>query len=358
MKLSDFSYDVFSQFGEDGIVEHIFSVIGTKTKQCVEFGAGDGQSCSSTMDLWRNQNWKALLVESDPVKFEQLQAAAKGFDTVCRREIVTPTGDKSISELLNSEGFDTPDYMSIDIDGEDYHVFKSLTCKPRVIGIEFNPTIPPHIDMYQTSDGDAFGASVLSLVNLGEVLDYEFVGATYCNAFFVRKVEAKPFRAYEKDLTKLFSYEDYMYVVTDFAGRATMVGQPLPWGLREPYVKLVESSHSVFPPTDGLGEVIRGFESVYGPSLIVNGTKAVSVDGVGIEALDNMVSNRSHMWVNGKFTGRKDQLVVSDRPDLVCFDVSTSSKASIKALGNAAHQLGYGFCQVGNVLAIIKEFYV
>ena len=71
--LYEFAANNYSQFGEDGIIQEIFKVIGTKSKLTVEFGAWDGFLYSNTAALWaRDTSWKAVLIEGDPERYEDL----------------------------------------------------------------------------------------------------------------------------------------------------------------------------------------------------------------------------------------------------------------------------------------------
>ena len=328
MKLSDFKSDVFSQFGEDGVVDYIFSKIGTGSKVCVEFGAGDGVSCSSTIDLWRNKGWNALLVEPDHARFEELEGNAAPFNAVCRRGFVSPHGPDSIDEILTAEGFGEVDYMSIDVDGDDYAIMAALVRRPRVIGVEFNPTIPPHLDCRQTRLGNTFGASLLSFIRLGESMGYSFVGATYCNAFFVVASESASFSDLEKDPTALFIPGEYTYAVSDFAGRIVLVGQIPPWGARESYVLPIEVSAYATQPTDNPRQIRRGFESLWGPSLLIS--------------------------PNGLSEDRFNE-ILSGRPRLVCVDLSTSNPDAVGWIAETAVDQGYEALQVGGVLGLVRK---
>lgn len=80
------------------------------------------------------------------------------------------------------------DLLSIDIDGNDYHVWKALTgYQPRVVCIEFNPTIPTEVDFVQLANPAVTqGSSLRALVALGKELGYELVAVLQYNAFFVR----------------------------------------------------------------------------------------------------------------------------------------------------------------------------
>jgi hypothetical protein len=74
MSLSDFKYNVYSQNGEDGIIEEIFNWLPKDKLDhwCVEFGAWDGIHLSNTCNLVRHSNYKAVLIEADKKRYKQL----------------------------------------------------------------------------------------------------------------------------------------------------------------------------------------------------------------------------------------------------------------------------------------------
>lgn len=280
MKLTDYASNTYSQFGEDGCIAHIFEKIEPHHKPiAVEFGAGDGIDCSNTARLWRENGWFAYLIEPEPARFELLEGNAGPFDTRTRRGFVTPAGTDSISEMLGWDGIDYVDFMSIDVDGDDYFILEALTIRPTVICIEFNPTIPPHIEARQERPGGTLGASLLSLVRAGERLGYRFVGATYCNAFLVIESEAAAFEGYETDPARFSQPGDYTYAVTDFNGRLVLVGQAMPWMPTDPYVLPVVSSAYVTAPTTTAQTIRRGFEALWGPVrwMTLSGVNALSL---------------------------------------------------------------------------------
>ena len=75
---NDFNFEIykkniFSQYGEDGIIEEIFKRLeGVSDKQCCEFGAWDGKFLSNTCNLITNHNYEAVLIEADEKKFNEL----------------------------------------------------------------------------------------------------------------------------------------------------------------------------------------------------------------------------------------------------------------------------------------------
>jgi hypothetical protein len=74
MSLNDFKYDVYSQNGEDGIIEEIINRLPNDKLDywCVEFGAWDGVYLSNTCNLIRHSNYKAVLIEADKKRYTQL----------------------------------------------------------------------------------------------------------------------------------------------------------------------------------------------------------------------------------------------------------------------------------------------
>ena len=118
--------------------------------------------------------------------------------------------------------------MSIDIDGNDYHVWKSMCIyDPKVIMIEFNPTIPNNIEFIQLRNMRVRqGNSLLALVNLGKEKGYELVTTTNINAIFVKKkyfelfnIEDNSIETMHKDrrfITQIFQLYDGTLVIDGF----------------------------------------------------------------------------------------------------------------------------------------------
>ena len=79
------------------------------------------------------------------------------------------------------------DLLSIDIDGNDYHVWECLQkYKPKVVVIEYNPTIPNTVEFVQPRDMSITqGSSILSMTKLAGSKRYELVAVTHANAIFV-----------------------------------------------------------------------------------------------------------------------------------------------------------------------------
>jgi len=187
--LLDFKFDVYSQSGEDGIIAKILQTLPKKDKWCVEFGAWDGIVLSNTRNLIENAGYSAVLIEGDKRKWSELQ---KNYSS--NRNVITMNTFVGFNEDDNLDVIlaDTPlpvdfDFLSIDVDGNDYHIWKAISkYRPKTICIEFNPTIPTEVRFVQRADPSVNqGASLLSLFELGKEKGYELVAVLPFNAFFV-----------------------------------------------------------------------------------------------------------------------------------------------------------------------------
>jgi hypothetical protein len=234
VKLSDWSANSYSQNGEDGVISQALHRMGGPGDMvCVEYGAGDGLGCSNTANLWHN-GWKALLVEADPDLVQRAVVASSGFDVTVKNAKVAPDGVGSIDDLLDTEGIGDVDFMSIDIDGDDYWHLVNLKRRPRLLCVEFNPTIPSHLSIVPSGPGNHYGVGARTLREAAELRGYSMIGIIGCNMFFVRTEDAEVFKDLEADLSVLLPPESFMYLTTDYAGHIVPVGGGPRWGLAWP----------------------------------------------------------------------------------------------------------------------------
>jgi len=220
-KISDFKFNIHSQFGEDGIIEKIFKIIGTKSKISVEFGACDGFLLSNTANLW-TKDWQGILIEMDRKLYKSNLDKVKKYNCIFLNKKVTSDGANTIENILKKENINQVDFLSIDIDSDDYYIFNSLTwLKPRLISCEFNPTIPAHLELLPQKDS-FFGCSVLSLVKLAESKGYKLVTTTDTNCFFVREQDISRFSDFDTSLESNFINKRITYLMTGYAGDFVM----------------------------------------------------------------------------------------------------------------------------------------
>lgn len=236
-KLKDFSFNVFSQFGEDGIIKKIFELIGTKTKLCIEFGASDGFYMSNTANLWIKEDWKAFLIEGDKESYKKLSANIRGYNCTIINTYVNIT-DQHIEKILRDNKInETVDLMSIDIDGNDYKIFESLTdLRPRIIICEYNPTIPITLDIYPKYKNNRLGCSLASLVRIASQKNYNLIAITDTNAFFVVHEEFFKFNQFETDIEKIKIIKWIKYFISNYDGDYFVIGENniMPYGIAKP----------------------------------------------------------------------------------------------------------------------------
>lgn len=193
-RLESHGFRSFSQNDEDGILQEIFRRIGAEASTFVEFGVQDGMQNNSRLLLYRG--WRGLWIEADAGACRKMQggfrAELASGQLQLRNSFVTKD---NIASLIESAGFGELDLLSIDIDGNDYWIWEAISCRPRVVILEYNAKFRPPTQwvMEYNADhrwdySDYQGASLQSLTNLARVKGYELVGCCLAgvNAFFVR----------------------------------------------------------------------------------------------------------------------------------------------------------------------------
>jgi hypothetical protein len=187
--LLEFRCDVYSQTGEDGVIDQLLEMIPGKDKWCVEFGAADGVWLSNTRNLIENGGYSSVQIEGSKEKSAALRKNyAENPKVIIINAFVGFNTHDSLDAIL--AGYPVPrdfDFLSIDVDGNDYHIWRAVTFyRPKVVCIEFNPTIPTELRFVQRPDPTVHqGASLLSMVELGKEKRYELVSVLGFNAFFV-----------------------------------------------------------------------------------------------------------------------------------------------------------------------------
>jgi hypothetical protein len=185
--LGRYRKDVFSQNGEDGVIEELFNRLGILTGWCCEFGAWDGKHLSNTYNLMQ-RGWNSVLIEGEPTRFADLQrnfGAQQGNTAWLLNEFVAATGDRSLDRLLARTPIPADfELLSIDIDGDDYHVWDGLDAyRPKAVVIEIDSSIPPGRE--QVPSRVRPGASFSSTLRVAARKGYKFVCHTG-NLIFVR----------------------------------------------------------------------------------------------------------------------------------------------------------------------------
>ena len=157
----------------------------------MEFGAWDGTHLSNCANFILSSQWSALLIEGD---HRRGKALSETFSD--RQDVATMTAmvgldvgsqlDDLLSRVNAPEDFEL---LSIDVDGMDYWILDSLhRFRPKVVVIEFNPTLGARLRYIQAPDQEVNqGSSSAAIADLAESKGYHAVAATHCNLILVRE---------------------------------------------------------------------------------------------------------------------------------------------------------------------------
>jgi hypothetical protein len=233
--LAECARNVTSQAGEDGIIEKALDVVGVRDRWCVEFGASDGIDWSNTHNLLRNYGYTAVLIEADARRIDRLRARHAGAANVIPLHAFVGTGaddglDAILAPMAVPRNFD---FLSIDIDGNDYHVWQAIRAyRPKLVCIEFNHTIPNEVDFVQPNDPrTAQGSSLAALVRLAREKAYELVAVTFLNAIFVDRCFFPLFEIADNSLAAMRAdYSTVSQIFSGYDGTVFVTGYArLPW---------------------------------------------------------------------------------------------------------------------------------
>lgn len=233
--LYDRRRDVFSQTGEDGVIEAILDRLPQRDGWCVEFGAWDGRFLSNVANLIDNRAYKAVMIEGDPVKHAELCRNYAGNDGVhCVNAFVGFGEDDGLDPLLARTPIPRDyDFLSIDIDGNDHAVWEAAKFyRPKAVCIEFNPTIPIGVEYVQPRDFSVrHSNSCAALIKLGKAKGYELVSVLAFNAFFVRREFFPAFEIADNSEHRLRTDTSLLtHIFTGMDGTVLLAGScKLPW---------------------------------------------------------------------------------------------------------------------------------
>ncbi len=178
---------ITSQNGEDGIIWYLFDKIGWQNKNAIEIGYSE--SGGNNVDLMvQREGWRSLVIDKQfnyPFIQKKNQTAITASVTA-----------ENVNELLSREGWTGEvDLFSLDVDGNDYWIWKALALKPRVVVVEYNASFGPEQSVTTKYNPDFkrvhsyyHGASLKALTKLATEKGYTLIGCDSCgcNAFYVR----------------------------------------------------------------------------------------------------------------------------------------------------------------------------
>jgi len=208
---------VFSQWGEDGILDYLCDLTGISKPRVVEFGAGDFTECNSRC-LAENRSASVLAVDArTDLESSVMRRDIRWRTTVIpRTEWITPD-TAPLAMAAAHEAFGGVDIVSLDIDGNDYWVAESLPLEGvSIVVVEYNPafghersvTVPRDDQFDRTAAHFSwvyYGASLRAFIELFADKGLTFVGTNRAcnNAFFLRSVpDSLPFPVPGADLSR------------------------------------------------------------------------------------------------------------------------------------------------------------
>lgn len=216
LPLSAFECKLSGESGvvEEGLIEHILSVVPPKDRFCIEFGAYNAH----TQRLIDIHGFSALLLEGDSKMVDALRKRFSDSGAV-RVQYAFITRDNIESLFSENHVPEEPYFLLIDIDGNDYHVWKAIEhYRPTVVCIEFNASFGPDSDFvidYQEDfvwrHDDYFGASIKPMVELGRAKGYELIHCTSGgdNLFFIRREFYPAFGIPANDIHAMYQLPQY-----------------------------------------------------------------------------------------------------------------------------------------------------
>lgn len=198
--LSEVEFSVFSQWGDDGIIQWLINNLEFPNKTFIEFGVENYRQ-SNTRFLMMNNNWAGLVMDGSPINVWQITNSDYFWQYELSAKAVFVDAD-NINNLLLSSGLEKEvGILHIDLDGNDYWIWKAIhVISPIVVILEYNSlfgidkaiTIPYDKTFHRTRGHYTnlyFGASLLALHQLSEKKGYSFIGCNSAgnNAYFIRR---------------------------------------------------------------------------------------------------------------------------------------------------------------------------
>ncbi|MEQ1553345.1 MAG: hypothetical protein ABL929_04150 [Ferruginibacter sp.] len=192
-------FNIFTKDGEDGILLYLLKNISASNKTFIDIGSNDCIN-SNCANLAFHHGWNGCFIDGD---IESLNRGKYIYSQYFKKDLGkfsflhTIVKPDNINELLKS--FDMTgeiDLMTMDLDGNDYHIWHSLeVVKPKIVVVEvqiekgnedFVPKYSNTFELYE--DKNPKGASPLSMAKLAAKKGYKLIAANKggFNLFFVR----------------------------------------------------------------------------------------------------------------------------------------------------------------------------
>jgi hypothetical protein len=197
--LSEVEFSIFSQFGDDGIIQWLIQNLDIPNKTFIEFGVGDfGES--NTRFLMMNNNWSGFVMDGDEDNIQELKSQYYYWKHSLNSQAIF-INKNNINDLIAAQNFHKDvGILHIDLDGNDYYIWDAISVIESIIVIvEYNSVFGKDRAISTIYDDGfvrtnahysnlLFGCSVKSLYLLAQTKGYSFIGCNDGgnNAYFVR----------------------------------------------------------------------------------------------------------------------------------------------------------------------------
>ncbi len=198
--LREVEFRVYSQGGEDGIIQWLIARVPIEERSFIEFGV-ESYMEANTRFLLINDDWKGLVIDGNKTNVDRIVSDGVAHGSHNLTAICAFVTRENVNDLFQKNGFSGDiGLLSIDVDGNDYWLWDAIdVVKPRIVICEYNGTFGPDASVtvpydpgFQRTSAHYsnlyFGASLSALCILAERKGYNFVGSNSMgtNAFFVR----------------------------------------------------------------------------------------------------------------------------------------------------------------------------
>lgn len=192
-------FKVYSQWGEDGIIDHLVQRIDIRSRSFVEFGV-ENYTEANTLFLLKHRNWRGLVIDGSPQHIDSIRRGAVLWRHDLMADCSFITTD-NINDIIRRNGLAGElGLLSVDIDGNDYWVWQAIDCvQPQIVVAEYNSLFGPRALVstpyradFQRTVADPsnmyYGASIAALDHLARSRGYTLVAGNSAgnNVFFVR----------------------------------------------------------------------------------------------------------------------------------------------------------------------------
>ena len=192
-------FGIFSQWGEDGVIQKLIQAVPIAHRTFIEFGVEDFSE-SNCRYLLLNDHWRGYVLDGSEKWIRAITSVDSWWKHHLQARCALVTRE-NVNALLLESGFEEDlGILSVDVDGVDYWLLEAITAfRPRILIVEYNSlfgseraiTVPydEHFTRRSKHYSDLyFGASLSALTSLASTKGYSLVGVESAgvNAFFVR----------------------------------------------------------------------------------------------------------------------------------------------------------------------------